>query len=77
MFSSRRDDGLYTRLYFTHIDEEGNPSKPFVLPQKDPDFYGEFMKSYNIPETISGPVSYPARDIVLKAKNDKGIDVSS
>ncbi len=77
VFSSRRDDGLYTRLYFTHIDEEGNPSKPFVLPQKDPDFYGEFMKSYNIPETISGPVSYPARDIALKAKNDKGIDVSS
>ena len=76
VFSSRRDDGLYTRLYFTHIDEEGNPSKPFVLPQKDPDFYGDFMKSYNIPETISGPVSCPARDIARKAKKDKGIDVS-
>ena len=77
VFSSRRDDGLYTRLYFTHIDKDGNPSKPFVLPQKDPDFYGDFMKSYNIPETISGPVSYPARKIARKAKEDKGIDVSS
>ena len=77
VFSSRRDDGLYTRLYFTHIDEEGNPSKPFVLPQRDPGFYGDFMKSYNIPETISGPVSYPARKIARKAKKDKGIDVSS
>ena len=77
VFSSRRDDGLYTRLYFTHIDEEGNPSKPFVLPQKDPDFYGDFMKSYNIPEIINGPVSFPAREIARKAKNDKGIDVSS
>ena len=77
VFSSRRDDGLYTRLYFTHIDKDGNPSKPFVLPQKDPDFYGDFMKSYNIPETISGPVSYPARQIARKAKEDKGIDVSS
>ena len=49
VFSSRRIDGLYTRPYFAYIDESGNASKPFLLPQEDTDFYHRFMKSYNIP----------------------------
>ncbi|MBR1927944.1 MAG: PD40 domain-containing protein [Bacteroidales bacterium] len=77
VFSSRREDGLYTRPYFVHIDGEGNTSKPFVLPQKDPGYHKRLMKSYNIPEMISGPVKYPARSIARKAKKDKGIDVTS
>ena len=75
VFSSRRGDGLYTRPYFVHIDGEGNPSKPFPLPQKDPDFYGKFMKSYNIPEFVEGQVRLPARKIARMARKDKGIDV--
>lgn len=57
MFSSRRDDGLYTRLYFTHIDENGQESKPFMLPQKHPLHYYSYMnRSYNVPEFVTGPV---------------------
>lgn len=58
VFSSRRIDGLYTRPYIAFIDENGNTSKPFLLPQKDPDFYCRFMKSYNIPELVTGPVDF-------------------
>ena len=32
VLSSRRDDGLYTRPYFCHIDAEGNVTKAFMLP---------------------------------------------
>jgi tricorn protease-like protein len=39
VFSSKRDDGLFTRPYFSHIDSSGNASKPFVLPQENPLFY--------------------------------------
>lgn len=57
MFSSRRDDGLHTRLYFTHIDKNGQESKPFMLPQKHPlHYYSYLNKSYNVPEFVTGPV---------------------
>ena len=76
VFSSRRIDGLYTRPYFAYIDEEGNASKPFLLPQKDTDYYHRFMKSYNIPEFITGKVSSKIRALSTLAKEDKGIDVT-
>lgn len=56
IFSSRRDDGLYTRPYITHIDAKGNFTKPFALPQSDASFYDRLMKSFNIPEFIKGKV---------------------
>jgi hypothetical protein len=56
VFSSRRDDGLYTRLYLTSIDEKGNATKPFLLPQQKPSIYDLSFFSYNIPEFVSDPV---------------------
>ncbi len=56
LFSSRRDDGSYTRLYFSHFDEQGNCSKPFALPWSDPGYNLELMKSYNVPEFMVEPV---------------------
>jgi len=50
IFSSKRDDGLSARPYIAYIDVNGKSSKPFILPQKDPEFYGSFLKSFNIPE---------------------------
>jgi len=77
VFSSRRLDGLYTRLYITHIDEQGKVSKPFLLPQKDPRrFYADLMFSYNIPEFITGPVSFNRHRIASMMRNDPGIDVT-
>ena len=75
LFSSRRMDGLYTRPFIAYIDEKGQACKPFLLPQKDTDFYFRFMKSYNIPEFITGEVKRQGRTLAVKAKEDKGIDV--
>lgn len=75
VFSSRRIDGLYTRPHFAYINEEGQVEKPFLLPQKDVDFYHRFMYSYNIPEFIKGKVKDNRRIFKDKAWNDKGIDV--
>ena len=50
VFTSRRDDGSYTRLYFTHLDADGRASKPFLLPQRDPEQNRRLFKSYNVPE---------------------------
>jgi hypothetical protein len=56
VFSSKRDDGLFTKPYFSHIDSLGNASKPFVLPQEDPLFYKTSLEIYNVPEFIKEPV---------------------
>ena len=56
VFSSKREDGQFTRLYLSHIDSMGNTSKPFIMPQKDPLFYDSFLEIYNVPEFIKEPV---------------------
>jgi len=67
VFSSRRGDGLYTRLYFSTIDENGKATKPFVLPQKDPRYYNALLFSYNIPEFVTSEVNINASEIENKA----------
>jgi len=59
VFSSRRDDGLFTRLYIAHIDGDGVAGKPFMLPQREPEHYYEALyRSYNVPEFVTGPVGF-------------------
>jgi hypothetical protein len=56
VFSSRRIDGLFTRLYISYFDTGGKANKPFILPQKDPEFYDTFLKSYNVPELVTSKI---------------------
>jgi hypothetical protein len=64
-FSSKRRNGLFTRCYFSYVDPTGRVHKPFVLPQRDPDFYDSSLKTVSVPELITGPV--PVSDPVLSA----------
>ena len=83
VFSSKRLDGLFTRPFFSYLDENGNASKPFVLPQENPEFYNSFIKNYNIPELITGEVTVSPlalRDKILEdaipVKIDAGADTA-
>lgn len=68
-FGSRRDDGLFTKVYISHVDENGNASKPFLMPQKDPlRFYHDCMNSYNLPEFMTGPVAVRQKAIARTLK---------
>lgn len=62
VFSSKRGDGLTTRLYFSHFDQDGVTGKPFVLPQKDPDLYRRMIKTFNRPEFVKGKIRTGPRD---------------
>jgi len=76
VFSSRRDDGLYTKPYFTHVDSEGNATKPFLLPQKDPaKYYKRLMKSYNLPAFTTDKVSVSKRSLTDVLRKSSGTDV--
>ncbi len=57
VFSSRRYDGDFTRPFFAHVDADGHATKPFELPCDDPDYHRQLLKSYNIPELMTGPVT--------------------
>lgn len=70
VFSSRRTDGVYTRPFIAHFDKDGHGSKPFELPCADPDYHRQFMKSYNIPEFMRGPVTVKPQTIAKILKND-------
>lgn len=77
VFSSRRDDGLYTKPYIAHIDAEGKASKPFLLPQENPrEFYMDLMESFNIPEFITGKVSAGPQDFARSATGGTAIKVT-
>ena len=70
VFSSRRNDGEYTRPFFAHIDSDGQWSKPFELPCDDPDYHRQFMKCYNIPEFMRGPVTIRPQKFADVLKGD-------
>jgi len=80
VYGSRRDDGLFTRLYIAHFDPlTGRCGKPFMLPQKDPErYYNGLFFSYNIPEFVKGPKEFDhidARKLIYKKDSTgKGMD---
>jgi hypothetical protein len=70
VFSSRRIDGLTTRFFISYIDETGGSGKPFIMPQKDPEFYGRFIKSFNLPEFSTLEINVNPGKILKSAKGD-------
>ena len=80
VLSSRRDDGLFTRPYFCHIDAQGTVTKAFMLPQRNPRrFYRDRFFSFNVPEFINGPTRFDSHQ-ASRAINDeyrKNFGVSS
>jgi hypothetical protein len=71
-FSSKRIDGLTARFFIAYIDENGASGKPFIMPQKDPEFYGRFLKSFNLPELSTLRVDV-SPGMILKSAKGKAI----
>ena len=76
--SSRRDDGLFTRPYFCHVDAKGVVTKAFMLPQRNPRrFYRDRFLSFNVPDFVIRPTrfdSYHASRIINDAqRTDFGV----
>ena len=72
IFSSRRNDDTYTRLFIAHVDSNGKGARPFELPCADPDYHRQLMKSYNIPEFMRGPVTIKPQTFADVLKRDGG-----
>jgi len=64
VFSSRRINSLYTMPYIAWLNENGEATKPFLLPQKDPDHYDNSLRSFNIPEFVNGEIAVTGRKML-------------
>ncbi|MBQ8060894.1 MAG: PD40 domain-containing protein [Bacteroidales bacterium] len=70
VFTSRRDDGLFTRVYFSYFDREGNAHKPFMLPMRDLSGHKDEVYSYNVPEFCIEPVRQSVKDLSRMIEQD-------
>ncbi len=48
LFATKRDDGIFARIYLTEIDEQGRASPPVALPLAE-----EPMMCFNVPEFLA------------------------
>ena len=74
VFSSRRDDGSYTRPYIAYFDTAGNAHKAFLLPQEDPEQNLLLLKSYNVPELSTDAVPYSADEFRKVIYDDTNVE---
>ena len=65
LFTSRRDNGLYTHIYLAAMDANGKATKPFMLPQRNPrEYYLRLLYSYNTPDFTSKAVESQHQEMV-------------
>ncbi len=77
VYSSKREDGMYAQLYIASIDDNGNVTKPFLLPQRNPrEFYDNMMYSYNVPDFTKTKVDIDAHEFRSKLLDKKRIKVT-
>ena len=78
VFSSRRNDGVFTRPFIAHVDAQGRASKPFELPSENPDYHQQLIKSYNVPELMRGPVTFTPQQMadILKGESTEVKEIS-
>ena len=72
VFSSKREDGMYTKLYLACIDQQGRVSKPFLLPQRNPrKYYQQLMDAYNVPDFTKTKVELDAHEAYRQVFDNK------
>ena len=74
-FSSKRGGGTFTRTFLSYIDESGQAYKPLVVPQSDPEFYDSFLKTFSVPELVTGPVPVSRASLVQAARSAASVTV--
>lgn len=61
IFGTRREDAAFTRLYLSHMEEDGTFTKPFPIPQRDPHSNVLRLFSYNVPEFTTDRIGISPR----------------
>ena len=63
VYSTRREDSGFTRLYLSHHNGDGSFDKPFALPMRNPRWSTFYLNSFNIPEFSKEDIPYTSREL--------------
>ncbi len=76
VFASKRTNGTYGRLFFAEIDANGNATKPFLMPQKNPrKFYDNMFDAYNVPDFTKTKVDFDIHQARKNLYSDERLQV--
>ncbi|MDE6740817.1 MAG: hypothetical protein K2J58_00635, partial [Muribaculaceae bacterium] len=65
---------LYSHLYLTSVDDKGRFSKPFLLPQENPEeYYSQSRFSFNTPDFTKTKVDFDYRAAVGAILSDERV----
>ena len=70
VFSTRREDGNYSRAYIGYFDKNGKDYKAFAVPQRDPLYNKRLMKSFNVPEFMVQKVQVSPQELADVIRQD-------
>ncbi|MCR4854252.1 MAG: hypothetical protein K5893_11765 [Prevotella sp.] len=77
LFTSRRHDGLYSRVYLASVSPDGKVTKPFLLPQHDPKRYEALsLYSFNTPDFSAQPIEAHPRAMGKRLESTDRVSVS-
>jgi len=77
LFTSRRENGLYTQVYLSSIDSNGQATKPFLLPQQNPKkYYRQSFYSFNTPDFASRPIERDRRQSGIDIESDQRVSTT-
>ena len=77
LVTSRRMDSLYNCIYISSVDDEGNTTKSFLLPQKNPwKFHHNTLFTFNVPDFTKTRVDMKTRGLFKEAFSDKRVQVT-
>lgn len=75
VFTSRRTNGLYSQLFLASINENGQATKPFLLPQENPmKYYDKTLYSFNTPDFTKDKVDFETLTAYREIESDKRIE---
>jgi hypothetical protein len=75
VFSSKRDSGVFTRIYIAYVDRNGKAYKPIRLPQKDPTYYESCLWTYSVPELVTEPIRITKEKLGRVVRSSRKISV--
>ncbi len=77
VFASKRGDAVYGQLYIASIDDEGNATKPFLLPQRNPrKYYLYTFDAFNAPDFTSTRVDFDIHEARKQIFSDERQEVT-
>ena len=72
VFSSKRRDSIFTRPYISSFDPDtGIAHKPFLLPQKDPEYFDRSLRSFSLSDLIKSPITVTGEGLAKIVRGSK------